>query len=232
MNKSRTTPYHPAGNGITERMNRSLLSMLGTLDPARKHDWKSEVSPLVHAYNCTKQETTGFAPYFLMFGRQPRLAMDVVLGLTNTDVLDNNYGKYNDQLKARLNKAYELASANTKVAQARQKGKYDEKSRGAVVEPGDRVLVKVVAYDGKHKIADRWEHIPYTVLEQPNGEIPVYVVQRENKVGPKRTLHRNLLLPIVFLPFEETSLSTVVSKKTVVQETTQSDITSDTSETG
>ena len=231
MSKSRTTPYHPAGNGITERMNRSLLSMLGTLDPARKHDWKSEVSPLVHAYNCTKHETTGFAPYFLMFGRQPRLAMDVVLGLTNTDVLDKNYGKYNDQLKARLNKAYELASANTKVAQARQKGKYDEKSRGAVVETGDRVLVKVVAYDGKHKIADRWEDIPYTVLDQPNGEIPVYVVQRENKVGPKRTLHRNLLLPIGFLPFEETSPSTVVSKKTVVQETTQSDITSDTSET-
>ena len=75
----------------------------------------------------------GFASYISMFGRQPRLAMNVVIGLTNTDVLDKNYGKYNDQLKARRNKAYGLASANSKVAQARQKGKYDEKSRGAVV---------------------------------------------------------------------------------------------------
>ena len=36
------------------------------------------------------------------------------------------------------------------------------------------------------------------VLKQPNSDIPVYVVQRENGTGPKRTLHRNLLLPIQY----------------------------------
>ena len=94
-----------------------------------------------------------------MFGRQPRIAMDVVLGLTNSDVLDKDYSMYCDNLKARLNKAYQLASANSKMAQKRQKGKYDEKSCGAVVEPGDRLLVKIVAYDGKHKIAGKMNHM-------------------------------------------------------------------------
>ena len=79
ISKSRTTPYHPSGNGLTERMNRTLLDMLGTLDPSQKQDWKSEVAPLVHAYNCTRHETTGHAPYLLMFGRMPRLAIDAVL---------------------------------------------------------------------------------------------------------------------------------------------------------
>jgi hypothetical protein len=60
--------------------------------------------------------------------------------------------------------------------------------------------VKIVAYDGKHKIADRWESEPYTVLSQPNKDIPVYKVQREDKSGRTRTLHRNLLLPISFIP--------------------------------
>ena len=47
MTKSRTTPYHAAGNGITERFNRTFLGMLGTLEPAQKVDWKSSVGPLV-----------------------------------------------------------------------------------------------------------------------------------------------------------------------------------------
>ena len=49
--------------------------MLGILDPAEKHDWKSEVSPSVHAYNCTKHDNIGYSPYFLMFGRKPNLAV-------------------------------------------------------------------------------------------------------------------------------------------------------------
>ena len=202
MSKSRTSPYHPSGNGQTERMNRTLLEMLGTLDPSKKQDWKSQVAPLIHAYNCTRHETTGHSPYLLMFGRQPRLAIDAVLGLTGTEVVDKGYSQYIDNLRTRLRKSYELVSVKSRMSQKRQKHNYDKRVRGAVVEPGDQVLVKVVAFDGKHKIADRWENETYSVLAQPTPGIPVYVVQREDKVGPKRTLHRNLLLPINHLPLD------------------------------
>jgi hypothetical protein len=67
------------GNGLCERYNRSLLNMLGTLEPIEKEDWKSHIAPLVHAYNCIKHETTGYSPYYLIFGRKPRLALDVLL---------------------------------------------------------------------------------------------------------------------------------------------------------
>ena len=86
VTKSRTTPYNPSGNGITERMNRTLLGMLGTLQPEQKHDWKARINHLVHAYNCCRHDTTGYSPYQLMFGRQPRLAIDVVLGLVDEEV--------------------------------------------------------------------------------------------------------------------------------------------------
>ena len=51
----------------------------------------------------------------------------------------------------------------------------------------------------------RWEDVPYIVLDKPNKDVPVYTVKREDDVGKKRTLHRNLLLPIGHLPEQEES---------------------------
>jgi transposase InsO family protein len=203
MDKSRTSPYHPSCNGITERLNRTLLNMLGTLEPEKKRDWKSHVAPLVHAYNATKHDTTGESPFFLMFGRQPRLPIDICMGLPSDVGQGKEYHKYVADLRTRLQEAYKLATAEAEKAQQRQKKNYDVRVRGGVVRPGDRVLVRKLAFDGKHKIADRFEEGTFVVLEQPNEDLPVYVLQREDGKGRKRTLHRNHLLPIGSLPIEE-----------------------------
>jgi translation initiation factor IF-1 len=46
--------------------------------------------------------------------------------------------------------------------------RYDIRIRGAAIKPGDRVLVKVVSFDGKHKLAYRWEQDPYIVVGIPD----------------------------------------------------------------
>lgn len=76
VKKSRTTPYHPMGNGQVERFNQTLLKMLGTLDAEQKQDWKTNVLSLVQAYNATRHDTTGYSPHYLMFGWHPRLVID------------------------------------------------------------------------------------------------------------------------------------------------------------
>ncbi len=199
MQKSRTTSYHPMGNGSCERFNRTLLSMLGTLDPKKKVDWKSHVSPLVHAYNATRHDSTNQSPFFLMFGRHPRLAIDLALGIPEEEQKKPQQ-KYVQDLRKRLQDSYRLAADEAERAQQHQKTNYDLRARAAVLEPGDRVLVRRLAFEGKHKIADKWEDDVYVVTAQPNEEIPVYTVEKENGTDRCRTLHRNHLLPISSIP--------------------------------
>ncbi|XP_062614358.1 uncharacterized protein LOC134276091 [Saccostrea cucullata] len=183
------------GNGITERFNSTLLCMLRTLENSQKADWKSHINSLVHAYNSTTNDTTGYSPFYLMFGREPNLPIDVIFGFKHPDEEGCNT-KYIDRLKQRLQEAYRLANTAVKHSQQRQKEHYNLRGRAATLQVGDRVLVKIVAYDGKHKIADKWVDEPYVVVAKANEDIPVYKVRREDGEGRFKVLHRNLLLPI------------------------------------
>ena len=202
VQKTRTTPYHPMGNGMCERFNSTLLNMLGTLEDDQKEDWKSFVAPLVHAYNCTKHDTTGFSPFFLMFGRHPRIPVDIAMGIEFEESATIPTKQYAAELKEKLELAYKIASQKNTTAAAERKGRYDEKVRGATVQVGDRVLVKNVGLKGRNKLANKFKSEPYLVVKQPNADIPVFVVESESGRKSPQTLHRNLLLPVNFLPLK------------------------------
>ena len=72
--------------------------------------------------------------------------------------------------------------------------------------------MRLVGLKGKHKLADKWEHEPYVVLEQPSPGIPVYRVQKETSKGRIRTLYRNFLLPFSGLPMPRDPVKTKKSK--------------------
>lgn len=188
------------GNGMTERFNQTLLRMLTTLDENKKADWKSYVSPMVHAYNCTIHTSTGYSPYYLMFGRHPRLAMVALLGLPTHETGSVYHNEYSRKLRERLSKAYTLARENALQSGNNSKRIYDTKARAVKITPGDLVLVRNVTQRGKQKIADKWEDVPYVVLDQPNTDIPVYDVKKDHPKSKRvRRLHRNLLLPLGYV---------------------------------
>ncbi|KAF1385397.1 hypothetical protein PFLUV_G00107320 [Perca fluviatilis] len=197
ITKTHTTPYHPQGNGTTERFNRTLMNMLGTLDPNLKPRWHEYVDTMTHAYNCTQHDSTGYSPYYLMYGRHPRLPVDLVFGLTSGDP-PCDYNKYVKSLQDCLIYAYDQANKSSRHAKEQQKKHYDRRVKNYTFEPGDRVLIKVCHVEGRQKLGDRWEAQPYVVLKKQPG-VPVYVVRLEN--GEKeRVVHRNLLTQCMFFP--------------------------------
>ena len=81
MEASRTTPYHPQVDGQVKRMNRTPISMMKTLPEKFKSNWKDHVNKLAFAYNCTRNNSTTFSPFQLLFGRSPRLPIDLMFDL-------------------------------------------------------------------------------------------------------------------------------------------------------
>lgn len=196
IKKLRTTSYHPQTNGVTERMNKTLISMIRSLDAEEKKDWKSHLPSLTHAYNCTKHEATGFSPYQLMFGRSPKLPADTIMGLPGNVGVQKpqSYEDYVDRLHKQLESAYRITKDRVSDYQKRHKKLYDRKVRGTLPEPGDLVLLKREGWKTNHKIEDPWEEGTYIIVSQPDVNVPVYKVKNDN--GKTKVVHRNRLLPI------------------------------------
>ena len=73
MKKSRTTPYHPQCDGLVEHYNRTLLDMLATTSRDHPFDWEDQLPKVCMAYNTSIHTSTGYTPFYMMFGREARI---------------------------------------------------------------------------------------------------------------------------------------------------------------
>ena len=109
--------------------------------------------------------------------------------------------RYVQKLKQRLDFAHKRAREISQKQAQKYKLSCDKKVKGSQMQVDDLVLVKRVAWKGRHKIQNKWEPDEYVIVSQPNKNVPVYRVKPIGE-GKERVLHRNLLLPlgIKFVP--------------------------------
>ena len=118
VQKIHTMPYNLKGNAQCEKFNQTLLNMIGTLEPADQAKWQQWVPTLTHTYNCTCCESTGFSPYYLMYGRLPHLPIDIEYGVTQPELIDQSRQSYARKLQAHLNWTFKVAKdVNEKESQ-------------------------------------------------------------------------------------------------------------------
>lgn len=201
VKRSRTTAYHPMGNGHTERFNRTLGSMIRALPPRVKQKWPQMLQTLTFTYNCTAHESTGYAPFYLMYGRIPRLPIDVMFHSVGRDDNITDYVSYVAKMRDDLKEALNLAQANASASQQRQTELYNRRVKGCDIEEGDRVLLANKGERGRRKLADKWESVPYVVVSK-DPRCHTYRVKNIS-TGQEKVVHRNLMLQANFLPLEE-----------------------------
>ena len=118
VSKSHTTPYHPMGDGLVERMNRSLLNLLRTF--TQQGDWEQHLQLLLFVYRTTKHASTGLSPYEIIFGCDPPSPHYPTL--RTTTILDP--GAYSSQLRNKLLEIRELVDANIVMSSGQQQQHY------------------------------------------------------------------------------------------------------------
>ena len=166
------------------------------LSKEKKSEWKNHIGILVHVYNCTQNSATGFSPYFLMFGRQLHLLINVTLGLALHTITEPNTSKFAQKIRECTWWAQKKAEAFQAKEVWWHKCNYDKQGTAVALAVGDTVLVCVTAFKCHHKMQDQWENREYVVEKQPYPNVPVSVVCPRDGEGYSQTLHRNYLLPI------------------------------------
>ena len=169
VQKSRTTSYHPQGNAQCERFNRTMHDRLRTLSEEKKKKWAEYLPELVYSYNVTPHSTSGYSPYFLIFGQEPKLPIDHILQIPSER--DSVRGDWVTEHKKRM--AYALKDVQQKqreVANAR-KERYNFSARDKPIEVGKYVFIRNRKIRGTNKIQDHWNPLPYKVVAKPSATV-------------------------------------------------------------
>ena len=96
-----------------------MINILGTLPKKPKSTWREQVPTLVHAYNCIRNNATGFSPYNLMFGCKPHLTIDLIFQTNTADIKCSSI-TYVENLKKRMAWVYKTANDVIKKEQERK----------------------------------------------------------------------------------------------------------------
>ena len=170
----RTTAYHPQTDGLVERQNQTLKQMIRTYVNRKQDDWDDLLPYLSFAYNTSVHSSTGISPYFLLYGREATMPVDIALDWTPESQLSQG-------IYERMKIARRLAQENLIEAQNYQRIKHDAThGDGNKFKIGDVVLIRkeFVAKGRKKSISPRYSQLAQVVGVSPGN---VYKL----RLGPK-----------------------------------------------
>ena len=197
VQKLRTSPYHAQTNGQVKRMDQTIICMIGKLEEDKKACWSEHLPELLLAYNATRSTVTRYSPYYLLFGRRPRIPVDYLFPTLHDSPHQTKMEVSVVAIQKRLKEAFTVARHLTSEEVARQCHYYDHKAGAVALQPGDIVMVHTDGFVGKQKVKDRWEDGGF-IVESQLEDWPVYKVKcptSDARQKPKyQILHRNCLL--------------------------------------
>jgi hypothetical protein len=182
------TTYHPQTNGLTERLNATIANSIGPYVNQQQSDWDEYLPFITYLYNTSKQASTQFEPYKLMFGRVPRLPFDIP---SRTVVLPTP-NDYFTQLDRFLNETKHTARCNVKRQQYVYKRRFDTGRTDQKFSIGQHVWLKQMMNHKLKKFSPKY-YGPFQI-EQQRGRLN-YVVKSPHD-GRTEIVHVTRLKPV------------------------------------
>ena len=175
IKKLNTTAY-PECDGMVERFNRTLKSML------RKHaarfgvQWDRFLSGVLYAYRNTPHDSTGEKPSYLLFGTDLRSPTEAAY-LPPSELEWNVPEDYREEVTTMLSSARSLAVESIQKAQEVYKRYFDRKAKQQQFRVGDQVLMRFPSEEqGKLRKLSRPWHGPYRVTARNDPDISIVKV--------------------------------------------------------
>ena len=178
--KINTTSYHPQCNGLTERFNGTLCSMIASYCNEKQEDWDEFIDVCLFAYRTSKQETVGETPFRLLYGRDVNLPADIALWSSKDIFIDE------------IDKAWKLAHKLISESAERQVAK-ESISNYPKYKVGDRIRVDIpsIAIGLKRKLRRKNYSEPLEVLAITDTDN--IMISRD----PDKWVHSNRVKPAI-----------------------------------
>ena len=125
VQKLRTSPYHAQTNGQVECMNQTIIHMISKLEEDKKACLSKHLPELLMAYNATCSALTGYSPYYLLFGRRPRIPVDYLFPTLHDSPHQTKMEVSVVAMQKRLKEAFAVARHLTSEEAAKQCCYYD-----------------------------------------------------------------------------------------------------------
>ncbi|XP_058614187.1 LOW QUALITY PROTEIN: uncharacterized protein LOC131528813 [Onychostoma macrolepis] len=185
----RTTVYHPQTDGLVERFNQTLKQMLRRVAAEDKRDWDRMLPYVLFGIREVPQASTGFTPFELLFGRQPRGLLDIAReAWEQQPAAFRSTIEHVRDMRERIDRVMPLVREHLTKAQQAQQRLYNRAAQPREFQPGDHVMVLIPT--AACKFLATWQG-PYTVTERIG---PVtYRVRQPGRRREEQLYHVNLL---------------------------------------
>jgi len=189
--KLNTSSYHPQCNAIQERFNAVILDTISHYVNEFHNDWDNYITAIQFAYRTTPAENSvGFSPFFLLYGRQARLPIDVTL-LAQCKYPDRTLREHIHNLVSQLEVFRDISKRHADQNQSKMKERFDERAQNVPYQVGDSVWIYIPALQQglTRKLTKFWAG-PYLLVQQ-TGPVNFKVRNLENNKLMSSTVHVN-----------------------------------------
>ena len=191
IEKTRTSPYHPQGNGMVERHNRVVADVISKYCANNPSSWDQMIPYLNFVYNTTVHKTTGQTPFSLVFGQECKYPIDLLLPKApGHEIAKCEFARW---LNEQFREAHMNARETLVYKQERQKDMYQKNVFGEELKPGERVWLFAPHKAKSKKFFLPWDG-PYNIIEK-TSEVN-YKISKDANAKKWQIVHYNRLKPV------------------------------------